>query len=595
MLSATGIHKGFDGLGVLRGIDLNVEKGEVVALIGPSGSGKSTLLRCLNQLESVDSGTIVLDGLTLCRTLGGKLTYADPATLRRITLKMGMVFQSYNLFPHMSVMQNLTDAPMRVRRLSRAQATERARELLAKVGLSDKADQYPYQLSGGQQQRVAIARALCMDPEILCFDEPTSALDPELTQEVLGVMRDLVGDGNTVVVVDHDTRVLAEADYLVEMGPVAGAGGGNVIAVGTVDEVEQSQGSRIAPFLCTESKRMRPQVTDDEMFEQGHIRMATEAIHTVKPLEVDIPRGRLVAVTGVSGSGKTTLVLETLIPALKAQAAGERLPGHVRWVDAEGIARANLIDATPIGANVRSTVATYADIHDELRRAFACTPEAKAAGYKAGAFSYNTGALRCPTCDGTGSISLDVQFLPDVEIICPACRGSRYAEAASHIHREGRDGSLLTLPQLMDMSVDEAIDATLGLKKVQTRLQTLHDLGLGYLTLGEPTPALSGGEAQRLKLASEMGRVQDDAVFVFDEPTIGLHPLDVQVLLNVFDGLVAKGATVIVIEHDLDLIRNADYVIDMGPGGGDAGGQIVCAGTPSDIAACPASITGRYL
>ncbi len=436
-------------------------------------------------------------------------------------------------------------------------------------------------LSTGERQRVQLARVV-----------------PANVDGLVGVMRDLVGDGNTVVVVDHDTRVLAEADYLVEMGPVAGAGGGNVIAVGTVDEVEQSQGSRIAPFLCTESKRMRPQVTDDEMFEQGHIRMATEAIHTVKPLEVDIPRGRLVAVTGVSGSGKTTLVLETLIPALpalKAQAAGERLPGHVRWVDAEGIARANLIDATPIGANVRSTVATYADIHDELRRAFACTPEAKAAGYKAGAFSYNTGALRCPTCDGTGSISLDVQFLPDVEIICPACRGSRYAEAASHIHREGRDGSLLTLPQLMDMSVDEAIDATLGLKKVQTRLQTLHDLGLGYLTLGEPTPALSGGEAQRLKLASEMGRVQDDAVFVFDEPTIGLHPLDVQVLLNVFDGLVAKGATVIVIEHDLDLIRNADYVIDMGPGGGDAGGQIVCAGTPSDIAACPASITGRYL
>ena len=312
-------------------------------------------------------------------------------------------------------------------------------------------------------------------------------------------------------------------------------------------------------------------------------------------LTLHVAAGQRVGLVGKSGSGKTTLVLETLIPALKAQAAGERLPGHVRWVDAEGIARANLIDATPIGANVRSTVATYADIHDELRRAFARTPEAKAAGYKAGAFSYNTGALRCPTCDGTGSISLDVQFLPDVEIVCPACRGSRYAEAASHIHREGRDGSLLTLPQLMDMSVDEAIDATLGLKKVQTRLQTLHDLGLGYLTLGEPTPALSGGEAQRLKLASEMGRVQDDAVFVFDEPTIGLHPLDVQVLLSVFDGLVAKGATVIVIEHDLDLIRNADYVIDMGPGGGDAGGQIVCAGTPGDIAACSKSITGRYL
>ena len=452
-------------------------------------------------------------------------------------------------------------------------------------------------LSTGERQRVQLARVVRNRSTgvLYVLDEPSIGLHPANVDGLVGVMRDLVDDGNTVVVVDHDTRVLAEADYLVEMGPVAGAGGGNVIAAGTVGEVEQSQGSRIAPFLRADPKRLRPQVTDDEIFDRGHIRMVTDTIHTVKPLEVDIPRGRLVAVTGVSGSGKTTLVLETLIPALKAQAAGERLPGHVRWVDAEGIARANLIDATPIGANVRSTVATYADIHDELRRAFARTPEAKAAGYKAGAFSYNTGALRCPTCDGTGSISLDVQFLPDVEIVCPACRGSRYADAASHIHREGKDGSLLTLPQLMDMSVDEALDATVGLKKVQARLQTLRDLGLGYLTLGEPTPALSGGEAQRLKLASEMGRVQDDAVFVFDEPTIGLHPLDVQVLLSVFDGLVAKGATVVVIEHDLDLIRNADYVIDMGPGGGDAGGQIVCAGTPADIAACSRSITGRYL
>ena len=336
-------------------------------------------------------------------------------------------------------------------------------------------------LSTGERQRVQLARVVRNRSTgvLYVLDEPSIGLHPANVDGLVGVMRDLVEDGNTVVVVDHDTRVLAEADYLVEMGPVAGAGGGHVIAAGTVDEVEQSQGSRIAPFLRSDPKRVRPQAADDEMFDQGHIRMATDAIHTVKPLEVDIPRGRLVAVTGISGSGKTTLVLETLIPALKAQAAGERLPAHVRWVDAEGIARANLIDATPIGANVRSTVATYADIHDELRRAFARTPEAKAAGCKAGAFSYNTGALRCPTCDGTGSISLDVQFLPDVEIVCPSCRGSRYADAASHIHREGKDGSLLTLPQLMDMSVDEALDATLGLKKVQTRLQTLHDLGAG--------------------------------------------------------------------------------------------------------------------
>ena len=457
-------------------------------------------------------------------------------------------------------------------------------------------------LSTGERQRVQLARVVRNRSTgvLYVLDEPSIGLHPANVDGLIGVMRDLVADGNTVVVVDHDTRVLAEADYLVEMGPVAGAGGGNVIARGTVSEVERTDGSRIAPFLReavegAASPRIRAEVPTDELFDHGHIRMATGAIHTVKPLEVDIPRGRLVAVTGVSGSGKTTLVLETLIPALKAASAGERLPVHVRWVDAEGITRANLIDATPIGANVRSTVATYTGIHDELRRAFARTPEAKAAGYKAGAFSYNTGALRCPTCDGTGSISLDVQFLPDVEIECPACHGSRYADAASRIHRQGKDGSALTLPQLMDMSVDEALDATLGLKKVQARLATLHDLGLGYLTLGEPTPALSGGEAQRLKLASEMGRVQEDAVFVFDEPTIGLHPLDVQVLLGVFDGLVAQGATVVVIEHDLDLIRNADYVIDMGPGGGDAGGRIVCSGAPAEVAACAQSVTGRYL
>ena len=452
-------------------------------------------------------------------------------------------------------------------------------------------------LSTGERQRVQLARVVRNRSTgvLYVLDEPSIGLHPANVDGLVSVMRDLVADGNTVVVVDHDTRVLAEADYLVEMGPAAGAAGGNVLSTGTVDEVSDAPESRIAPFLRTSPQRLRPILAEDELFDHGHIRMEMGAIHTVKPLEVDIPRGRLTAVTGVSGSGKTTLVLETLIPALKAQTAGECVPRHVRWIDAEGVARANLIDATPIGANVRSTVATYADIHDELRRAYARTPEAKEAGYKAGAFSYNTGALRCPTCDGTGTISLDVQFLPDVEIVCPACRGSRYSEAASHIHRQGADGSLLTLPQLMDMSVDEALDATLGLKKVQARLQTLHDLGLGYLTLGEPTPELSGGEAQRLKLASEMGRVQDDAVFVFDEPTIGLHPLDVEVLLGVFDGLVSKGATVVVIEHDLDLIRNADYVIDMGPGGGERGGCIVCAGVPAAVAACPESVTGRYL
>ncbi|BFK40382.1 hypothetical protein I070019H7_06820 [Bifidobacterium longum] len=483
-------------------------------------------------------------------------------------------------------------------------------------------------LSTGERQRVQLARAVRNRTTgvLYVLDEPSIGLHPSNVDGLLGVMHDLVADGNSVVVVDHDVRVLKAADHLIEMGPVAGAEGGHVIAQGTVGEVAANPSSRIAPFLADNvSARIRERVAEPQVFDLGRIRMTTSQLHTVKPLDVDIPRGRLVAVTGVSGSGKTTMVLESLIPALKAQAAGERLPEHVRELEAEGIHRANLIDATPIGANVRSTVATYADIHDELRRAFARTDGAKAGGWKAGDFSYNTGRLRCPTCDGTGSISLDVQFLPDVTIECPDCGGSRYASEADAIRRavkaakgkaakmkvpdkrkaakeklseatdQGGGNISLSLPQLMAMSVDQALSVTGDLKKVHARLTTLHDLGLGYLTLGEPTPALSGGEAQRLKLANEMGKAQSDAVFVFDEPTIGLHPFDVRVLLGVFDRLVASGATVVVIEHDLDVIANADWIIDMGPGGGESGGRIVATGTPEQIAANPNSITGRYL
>lgn len=483
-------------------------------------------------------------------------------------------------------------------------------------------------LSTGERQRVQLARAVRNRTTgvLYVLDEPSIGLHPSNVDGLLGVMHDLVADGNSVVVVDHDVRVLKACDHLIEMGLVAGAEGGHVIAQGTVGEVAANPSSRIAPFLSDQvSARIRERVAESQVFSLGHIRMTTSQLHTVKPLDVDIPRGRLVAVTGVSGSGKTTVVLESLIPALKAQAAGERLPEHVLELKAEGINRANLIDATPIGANVRSTVATYADIHDELRRAFARADDAKAGGWKAGDFSYNTGRLRCPTCDGTGSISLDVQFLPDVTIECPDCGGSRYASEADAIRRavkaakgkaakmkvpdkrkaakeklseatdQGGGNISLSLPQLMAMSVDQALAVTHDLKKVHARLTTLHDLGLGYLALGEPTPALSGGEAQRLKLASEMGKAQSDAVFVFDEPTIGLHPFDVRVLLGVFDRLVASGATVVVIEHDLDVIANADWIIDMGPGGGESGGRIVATGTPEQIAANPNSITGRYL
>ena len=428
------------------------------------------------------------------------------------------------------------------------------------------------------------------------LDEPSIGLHPSNIVGLTGVLQDLVADGNSVILVDHDTQILKESDWLIEMGPEAGAKGGHIIAQGNISTIAADPASQIGPFLSgTANARLRPCIEKEMLFTNGRIHLSTDRIHTVKPLEVDIPKGRLTVVTGVSGSGKTTMVLESLIPALQAKISGSALPAHIRAVDADGIAHVKLMDATPIGINVRSTVATYANVHDELRKIFSHTQDAKAHGYKAGDFSYNTGKLRCPVCDGTGVISLDVQFLPDVEIPCPACHGSRYAREADDVKLIDKHGRTTTLPRLMDCDVHTALDLCKDRKLVRQRLQVLQDLGLGYLTLGEETPSLSGGEAQRLKLASEMERTQSHAVFVFDEPTIGLHPLDVRTLLGVFRTLIENGATVIVIEHDLDVIRSADYVIDMGPGGGDAGGRIVAAGTPEEIRQDPDSITGRYL
>ena len=453
-------------------------------------------------------------------------------------------------------------------------------------------------LSTGERQRMQLARAVRNRTTgvLYVLDEPSIGLHPSNIVGLTGVMHDLVSDGNSVILVDHDTQILKEADWIIEMGPEAGAKGGHVIAQGSVSTIEADPASQIGPFLsgAAESK-LRTCAEKENLFANGRIHLSTNRVHTVKPLEVDIPKGRLTVVTGVSGSGKTTMVLESLIPALEAKISGSPLPAHIRTVDAAGIAHVKLIDATPIGINVRSTVATYAGVHDELRKLYARSPDAKALGCKAGDFSYNTGSLRCPGCDGTGVISLDVQFLPDVDIPCPDCRGSRYGKAAYTIKLANKNGASVSLPELMDMDVNTAIDFCKDMKSVSQKLGILKQLGLGYLTLGEETPGLSGGEAQRLKLASEIGKTQEDSVFVFDEPSIGLHPLDVQVLLGVFQALLDHGATVVVIEHDLDVIRNADYIIDMGPGGGEAGGRIVASGTPQEIKENPNSITGKYI
>ena len=538
----------------------------------------------------------------ICPDCGGS-RLSDAARspkLRGITLAEACQMTLSELTEWVSGVPDSLPEEMRPMAISICESFHTAAKRLIDLGLSYLTlDRASSTLSTGERQRMQLARAVRNRTTgvLYVLDEPSIGLHPSNMEGLVGVMDDLLADGNSIILVDHDINVLKKATWLIEMGPKAGAEGGNVIAQGRMEDIEKNANSKIGGFLSGKTViDIGKKASPEEMFTLGKIHLSTNQIHTVKPLDVNFPKGRMIAVTGVSGSGKTTMVLESLIPGLTALINGEKLPEHVKSVSAEGINRIQLIDAAPIGINVRSTVATYADVHDELRKAFSHAPEAKEKGLKAGDFSYNTGTLRCPVCDGTGSVNLDVQFLPDVDIPCPECNGSRYSKQAGLIRRVPKKGGKAnTMPELMDMSVEEALSACEDLPVVTRRLKVLKDLGLGYLTLGEETPSLSGGEAQRLKLASEMGKGQSDTVFVFDEPTIGLHPLDVETLLQVFRTLIENGATVIVIEHDLDVIRNADYVIDMGPGGGVHGGKVIASGTPQQIIENKESITGRYL
>jgi len=456
-------------------------------------------------------------------------------------------------------------------------------------------------LSTGERQRVQLARAVRNRTTgvLYVLDEPSIGLHPANLAGLTGVVRDLLADGNSVLLVDHDVALLREADWLLEIGPGSGQAGGEIVVNAPPAEAIVNPASRIAPFITGAADLLsRPRAEAEDVFIHGAVRLETAPIHTVHALDVAIPEQRLTAVTGVSGSGKTTLVLESLVPALRSLADSAPLPAPATSIEADATRRVVVVDASPIGSNVRSTVATYSGVMDELRRVYARTPAARDAGFKTGDFSYNTGSLRCAHCDGTGQIVLDVQFLPDVDIVCTECGGSRYSEQARAIRRIPRGGSdddALSLPELLALTVEQAEEACADLPKVRRHLHLLCELGLGYLTLGEATTALSGGEAQRLKLSADLNRDQHGTVFVLDEPSIGLHPLDVRVLLGVLDRLVQQGASVVVIEHDLDMIANADWVIDMGPGGGEAGGRVVAAGTPEQIAADPASVTGSYV
>lgn len=443
-------------------------------------------------------------------------------------------------------------------------------------------------LSTGELQRIQLARTLRTETTgvLYVLDEPSIGLHPDNINGLLNVFKQLVAQGNSLVVVDHNVDIVRAADHIIEIGPGSGDNGGQIIATGTPAQLAKNKNSLIGPYLNGTAELIARPI---QPVDTAKITIAVSEHYNLHDVKVDLPLNRLTAVTGFSGAGKTSLILDSLVPAIKAKAKGEGLPAQVSELDSP-LKDVVSVDASPIGKTTRSTTATYTSIMDNLRKLFAKQPLAKERHYTPSYFSYNNKQGGCPECGGTGVVTLDVQYLPDMEQTCPLCAGKRFRPEIQAVKWNG-----YSIVDILDMDVDQALNVFKAEPKILRELELLKEVGLSYLHLGESTPSLSGGEAQRLKLVKHLDHKQETTLFVFDEPTIGLHPLDVKVLLQVMQKLIDQGATIITITHDLNLIVNADYILDLGPRGGKHGGKVVFSGTVSELLAHPTSLTAKAL
>ena len=444
-------------------------------------------------------------------------------------------------------------------------------------------------LSTGELQRIQLARTLRTETTgvLYVLDEPSIGLHPANVDGLIKVLKKLVAQGNSLVVVDHNVDIIKAADEIIEIGPGSGEQGGQILDQGSPKEIAADAQSLIAPYLNETAALMARKVADT--INSQKINFEVDNYFNLRDIKAKIPVNQITAVTGFSGAGKTSLILDSLVPAIKAKSNGEKLPGQVKEF-ASPVHNVVSVDASPIGKTTRSTVATYTSIMDNLRKLFARQSLATEKHYTPSYFSYNNKEGACPTCGGTGIVTLDIQFLPDMQQTCPTCHGERYNPEIKQV--KWHDMSIV---DILNLDINEALPIFKKTPKIERELELLKEVGLDYLHLGESTPTLSGGEAQRLKLVTHLSHKQDDTLFVFDEPTIGLHPLDVKVLITVMQKFLDQGATIITITHDLNLIVNSDYMIDLGPRGGKNGGQIVAEGMPSQLVKKPSSLTTKYL